>query len=445
MTTSRSFRVTSLTSTGCSPMSDQGRNINDYGSYLTMRVKAFANVKLDYVKAKADPEGQGRLRKLTVEKGLLRETEMVQNLIGPLIKCKFVEGASDNEVTLTAFRLLVADLLVLFQVANEGVINVLEHYFEMTKVDADRALKIYQRFVEQTDGVIVYMSLARSLESVTRLTIPNLQHAPTSLGNSLEEYLNDPDFEQNRIQYLAQKGLKGKPASAPAIDTTAARSNGPLKSVLKASANPYGASQIPQQAAVSGNNDLIDFFDSIEPQRQQPQMNYAMTQPQVNPYVQQMPQQIQPQMTNPYMQQIQPQMTQQTMPQQYTGYQPAPSQVPLSTGYNPYTQQMQAQNTGAGFGGYTPQYTTTIQPQTTGQNPFRKSMLPQGMMQPDLVSPQRTGNPFQRTAAPMPQQYTNQIQQQTTGNPFAKPQYQQQPIIQSQTTGNPFRKSMPYQ
>ena len=32
---------------------------------------------------------------------------------------------SDNEITLTAFRLLTMDLLVLFSVMNEGTINVL--------------------------------------------------------------------------------------------------------------------------------------------------------------------------------------------------------------------------------------------------------------------------------------------------------------------------------
>ena len=31
----------------------------------------------------------------------------------------------ENEITITAFRLLVLDLLALFQVANQGLINIL--------------------------------------------------------------------------------------------------------------------------------------------------------------------------------------------------------------------------------------------------------------------------------------------------------------------------------
>lgn len=33
-----------------------------------------------------------------------------------------------------------------------------------------------------------------------------LVQAPVSLASSLQEYLNDPNFEQNRIEYKASKG-----------------------------------------------------------------------------------------------------------------------------------------------------------------------------------------------------------------------------------------------
>lgn len=42
---------------------------------------------------------------------------------------KFFLGDLSNDVTLTAFRLLVSDLLALFQPLNEGVMNVLSRLF----------------------------------------------------------------------------------------------------------------------------------------------------------------------------------------------------------------------------------------------------------------------------------------------------------------------------
>jgi hypothetical protein len=85
-------------------------------------------------------------------------------------------GDLSNDITLTAFRLLVSDLLALFQPLNEGVMNVLGHYFEMSRLDAERALRIYKAFVERTNDVIEYLSEAKSLEHVMRLQIPNVKH-----------------------------------------------------------------------------------------------------------------------------------------------------------------------------------------------------------------------------------------------------------------------------
>ena len=83
------------------------------------------------------------MRRLTVEKGLLRQTEVVQDQIEALVRCDVrfslhprngqrADGVKmlgpqdpENELSLTAFRLLTLDLLELFKVMNEGTINVL--------------------------------------------------------------------------------------------------------------------------------------------------------------------------------------------------------------------------------------------------------------------------------------------------------------------------------
>ena len=88
--------------------------------------------------------------------------------------------------------------------------NGSEHYFELSKPDATRALAVYRTFVKQTEAVVQYLSLARAHEHSTRLEIPRIKHAPTSLAASLEEYLADKDFEINRRQYIAEKEERGQ-------------------------------------------------------------------------------------------------------------------------------------------------------------------------------------------------------------------------------------------
>ena len=63
-------------------MQTQGINIRRYSDYLLERARGFRDTKVDFVRL-----GAGRLKKLTVDKGLLRETEAVQDQIKALVRC----------------------------------------------------------------------------------------------------------------------------------------------------------------------------------------------------------------------------------------------------------------------------------------------------------------------------------------------------------------------
>lgn len=385
----------------------------------------------------------------------------------------------ENEITLTAFRLLTMDLLVLFHVSNEGTINILgkrnilcgrfwaltvwpEHYFELSKPDATRALNVYRIFVKQTEAVVQYLSLARSHEHSTRLEIPKIKHAPTSLAASLEEYLNDKDFEVNRRQYLAEREAKkngGKVTNG---------SSKPQES--RSAAQPTPASQQTSAPPPQPNTSapLIDLFASIEDNQQtmatQPMMQQQYPQqtgfqqqnfqvPQQTGFVQQQQQPFSPtngQGSNPFQMQQQPQAPQMQMP----------------------PQPIQTQFTGAGFGGYTPQpfspqntlapipqngmadfsqqqqqqmqqhmqiptIAEPLQLQQTSTNPFRQSMLPSptGTAEPKLLYNPAGATSLNRSATnPFAKQSTGfqPSQSPTNASPFAQPNVQPSPFAQMQ-------------
>ncbi|KAF8453124.1 ANTH domain-containing protein [Terfezia claveryi] len=411
---------------------EQGRNIRHYSQYLHERARAYGDVKTDYVR-----NGEGRLRKLSIEKGLLREVECVQQQIRSLLRCSFLDNEVDNEITLTAFRLLVMDLLVFFHVVNEGVINVLEHYFEMSRYDAERALEIYKTFTKQTADVVEYLQTARRLETSTRLQIPNLKHAPTSLTQSLEEYLHDPDFDINRRQYLASQDAKRNGGKSVSTNTStqnpedASKQSFPSpKAAAKApQATTKLAAEVPAQQQPKVATDLIDFFDSIETEQttiftndtqQAQQQRLAMAQGQYQQANLAQPSFIQQSMQQP-----------QQFPQQVSDYGTYPSynagnflQAAVSTGgpgQQPPLQPVQTDFTGHGFGGYTPQ----------NQNSVSVPPMP-------VVPQQFQGQPFQQPTIQQPFQHAPiqqfQLQPQQTSSPSLS-------IPMSQDT-NPFRQSM---
>lgn len=65
----------------------QGVNIRRYYEYLAERVKAYRDTKTDFVRS-----GVGKMRQLTVDRGLLRQTEIVQNQIRALLRCDVSNG-----------------------------------------------------------------------------------------------------------------------------------------------------------------------------------------------------------------------------------------------------------------------------------------------------------------------------------------------------------------
>lgn len=414
----------------------QGRNIRHYATYLHERAKSYRDTKTDWVRSK-----ENRLEKLSVDKGLLRETESVQNQLQALLKCDVLENELQNEITIFVFRLLVLDLLALFQALNQGMINILGHFFEMSKVDADRAMRIYSTFTRQTDYVVQYLSVARQHEHQTRVEVPKVKHAPVNLGRQLEEYLSDPDFEVHRRQYLAEldakKNNKGGSSNAKSNGASVSRSaTTAAKPAESAASKPAEAKAT---TGAGGGGDLIDFFGAIE-QTQTTIPSQPIPQQQIMQNTAATPWGAVP--ANNGMFTAQP-----------TGAFPQNGFAPQPTGFqstNPF--QMQAQQplqpayTGMGFGGFTPQQPQQQQPQQTAFQPSLLAPIPQDSVaafhqqqqqQQQQLAPQQLG-------VPTGQQVTNPFRLSMMATGMNQGQAQAPaPLVPQQTSTNPFARASP--
>ncbi|KAL8786486.1 MAG: hypothetical protein Q9195_008191 [Heterodermia aff. obscurata] len=380
------------------------------------------------------------------------------------------------------------DLLALFHIMNEGTINVLEHYFEMSKYDAERALGIYKTFSKQTNQVVEFLSIARQYENSTRLEIPKLKHAPTSLTSSLEEYLNDPDFEINRRQYLAQQDAKkGRKATSNGTSDT------PGATAIKKSAlsrnevdrsfpDPKPAQGVLQKPEPKGPApDLIDFFDSIEQNQttmvSQPQQQNTTFQQ--GPYQQQ--QQFQPQQPDLF---GPPGVQQQQQTSAYVGSNPfgQPQQQPAQqnfsgSGFNSYPQQPfdqqqsqgglaqngvsqfntpqtfaqqgQPQSNVNGFSQQQQQFNSgQPQPQVQSSNPFRQSVFSQstGMSNSSLTSnPSINSHITNQSTNPFARNTIGQTPNQTNNSPFQSPPPSQPFVAQQPFPFPPSAQTQPSQ
>ena len=66
----------------------------------------------------------------------------------------------NNGVINACFMLLFRDLIRLFACYNDGIINLLEKYFEMQKKHARDALDLYKKFLIRMDRVAEFLKVA---------------------------------------------------------------------------------------------------------------------------------------------------------------------------------------------------------------------------------------------------------------------------------------------
>ncbi|KAI7901583.1 ANTH domain-containing protein [Cokeromyces recurvatus] len=215
------------------------QNIYLYRAYLDERIIAFRNLKRDYIKETSSKK-EGRLRHLRIEDGLLKDTTALQRQMESVLKCKFYLGEKDPSITLFAYRMVIEDLLSLFQAVNEGVVNILEHYFEMNKAHATTALTIYKTFAHQTELTIDYLNNAKRMEIDLEMNIPSIKHAPLSLASALEEYLNDVGKKTGLKQAEKAPTLVTQQQTTT---TTTASTQQPQQSLVQTPFMPLSATQ----------------------------------------------------------------------------------------------------------------------------------------------------------------------------------------------------------
>ncbi|KAG7881053.1 hypothetical protein KL905_002081 [Ogataea polymorpha] len=386
------------------------KTLKNYSKYLTTRAKEYANVKHDYIREMKKPVSSwstkdtgSRLRSLSVDKGLLREVESVQKQVDALVRCRFAEAEVNNDVIILSFRMLVNDLLSLYQALNEGVVNILEHFFELSKYDAERAFEIYKHFTKETEQVVAFLRVAKHLEHVTKLHVPVIRHAQTGLTDSLDEYLHDPNFDINRRQYLAEKeskksGKRDEPKEQqqqqqqqtvppPQAATQSSPSDGLV--FQQTGYNPFAGFT---QMATGFSNQPVNGNFSGQPQFVS-QQNFQTTLP-----LQQIPesqpvQQIHMSQTQPLQQTstFQPFQPQQTATLQRSSTFDA---LPPPAEQNVYPQ-LTSSFTGTGFGGYSPQ--PPIQRQTTSS--LRGNLKRQSTNPFALERSSSSNNPFAKLEA----------------------------------------------
>ncbi|XP_024049001.2 clathrin coat assembly protein AP180 isoform X5 [Terrapene carolina triunguis] len=165
---------------------DMSTFIRRYSRYLNEKAFSYRQMAFDFARVKKGAEGV--MRTMVPEK-LLKSMPILQEQIDALLEFDVHPNELTNGVINAAFMLLFKDLIKLFACYNDGVINLLEKFFEMKKGQCKDALEIYKRFLTRMTRVSEFLKVAEQV-GIDKGDIPDLTQAPSSLMETLEQHLN---------------------------------------------------------------------------------------------------------------------------------------------------------------------------------------------------------------------------------------------------------------
>uniref|UniRef100_W5NCN1 Phosphatidylinositol-binding clathrin assembly protein n=1 Tax=Lepisosteus oculatus TaxID=7918 RepID=W5NCN1_LEPOC len=164
---------------------DMSTFIRRYSRYLNEKALSYRLVAVDFTKMKRGIDGV--MRTMNTEK-LIKTLPIIQNQLDALLDFEANPNELTNGVINAAFMLLFKDSIRLFAAYNEGVINLLEKYFDMKKNQCKEALDIYKKFLYRMTKLSEFLKVAEQV-GIDQGDIPDLTQAPSSLLEALEQHL----------------------------------------------------------------------------------------------------------------------------------------------------------------------------------------------------------------------------------------------------------------
>ncbi|XP_039760291.1 phosphatidylinositol-binding clathrin assembly protein LAP isoform X11 [Pararge aegeria] len=229
---------------------DMSPFIRRYAKYLNEKALSYRTVAFDFCKVKRGKE-EGSLRMMNAEK-LLKTLPVLQAQLDALLEFDCTANDLTNGVINMCFMLLFRDLIRLFACYNDGIINLLEKYFDMNKKNCREALDLYKKFLIRMDRVGEFLKVAENV-GIDKGDIPDLTKAPSSLLDALEGHL------------ASLEGKKGSAANTPTQTASAQKNVASVMGALSSTSSSFGNAAASTRLDSQTNGNLF-IDDSLKQQ-----------------------------------------------------------------------------------------------------------------------------------------------------------------------------------
>ncbi|XP_052205274.1 putative clathrin assembly protein At2g01600 [Diospyros lotus] len=200
--------------------------VRTYALFLEERLECFRILKYDIEAERLPRPGQGqekgysRTRELNSEE-LLEQLPALQQLLYRLIGCRPEGAAVSNYVIQYALALVLKESFKIYCAVNDGIINLVDKFFEMPRHEAIKALDIYRRAGQQAVSLSDFYEVCKGLELARNFQFPVLREPPQSFLATMEEYIREAprmvSAPRETLEYPERLQLTYKPEDSPPL------------------------------------------------------------------------------------------------------------------------------------------------------------------------------------------------------------------------------------
>ncbi|XP_051152439.1 putative clathrin assembly protein At5g57200 [Andrographis paniculata] len=193
------FRISNFKDDSNSLAWDCSAWVRAYALFLEERLECLRALHFDIEADRVSKPGAPKVKckiDMSNAQQILEHLPSLQQLLYRLLCCQPEGLACRNFLIQYAFALVVKESFKVYCSINDGIVNLVDMYFEMPKHEAIKALDIYKRAGRQADQLADFYSFCKTLDLAHTFHFPTLRQPPPSFLATMEEYIKEAPREK---------------------------------------------------------------------------------------------------------------------------------------------------------------------------------------------------------------------------------------------------------